>query len=213
MLLSQPIEEKRHMAKASATKANRATERPAPGQAVVVDATKLKRTKVWGEIDKAVNWEGAFAVYGGNGTTASSTIVYEVEPGKRLGWHTDATEETQYIIAGQGKLYLEDGSVHPVGPGSVFVLPTPMRHDLENTGKETLRAVAFFADVQAGFRPGDAAAEEPHPRHAKPRRLTDQREARHQQGQITAPANPVKNSARRVGVVRTISPPPALTAG
>jgi hypothetical protein len=27
----------------------------------------------------------------------------------------------------------------------MFVLPTPMRHDLENTGKETLRAVAFFA--------------------------------------------------------------------
>ena len=25
------------------------------------------------------------------------------------------------------------------------VLPTPMRHDLENTGKDTLRAVAFFA--------------------------------------------------------------------
>ena len=46
---------------------------------------------------------------------------------------------------GTGKLYLEDGSTHPVGPGSVFVLPTPMRHDLENTGKETLRAVAFFA--------------------------------------------------------------------
>jgi oxalate decarboxylase/phosphoglucose isomerase-like protein (cupin superfamily) len=50
-----------------------------------------------------------------------------------------------YIIAGTGKLYLEDGSTHPVGPGSVFVLATPMRHDLENTGKETLRAVAFFA--------------------------------------------------------------------
>jgi hypothetical protein len=33
----------------------------------------------------------AFAVYGGHGTTASSTIVYEIEPGKRLGWHTDAT--------------------------------------------------------------------------------------------------------------------------
>jgi hypothetical protein len=25
------------------------------------------------------------------------------------------------------------------------VLPTPLRHDLENTGTETLRAVAFFA--------------------------------------------------------------------
>jgi quercetin dioxygenase-like cupin family protein len=111
----------------------------------VVASDKLPRTKVWGESDPAVRWAGAFAVYGGHGTTASSTIVYEIEPGGRLGWHTDATEETQYIIAGTGKLYLEDGSTYPVGPGSVFVVPTPMRHDLENTGKETLRAVAFFA--------------------------------------------------------------------
>ena len=113
--------------------------------AAIVASDKLPRTKVWGETVSAVSWQGAFAVYGGNGTTASSAIVYEVEPAKRLGWHTDATEETQYIIAGSGKLYLEDGTTHQVGPGSVFVPPTPMRHDLENVGKETLRAVAFFA--------------------------------------------------------------------
>jgi quercetin dioxygenase-like cupin family protein len=111
----------------------------------VVDSNKLERTKVWGESDPTVRWQGAFARYGGHGATASSTIVYEIEPGGRLGWHTDATEETQYIIGGTGKLYLEDGSTYVVGPGSVFVLPTPMRHDLENTGTETLRAVAFFA--------------------------------------------------------------------
>jgi quercetin dioxygenase-like cupin family protein len=128
--------EERPMAPASAIK---------PTPVPVVASNKLPRTKVWGETDQAVSWAGAFAVYGGHGATASSTIVYEIEPGKRLGWHTDATEETQYIIAGTGKLYLEDGSTHAVGPGSVFVLPTPMRHDLENTGKETLRAVAFFA--------------------------------------------------------------------
>ena len=130
------------MTSASATKPKATATKPA---VPVVASDKLPRTKVWGETDPAVSWAGAFAVYGGHGTTASSTIVYEVEPGKRLGWHTDATEETQYIIAGHGKLHLEDGSTHEVGPGSVFVLPTPMRHDLENTGKETLRAVAFFA--------------------------------------------------------------------
>ena len=55
----------------------------------------------------------------------------EVETvGGRLGWHTDATEETQYIISGTGELRTEDGSTYPVGPGSVFVLPTPMRPDL-----------------------------------------------------------------------------------
>ena len=111
----------------------------------VVDSTKLARTKVSGEDDQTVRWAGAFAAFGGHGATASSTIVYEIEPGHRLGWHTDATEETQYIIAGTGTLYLEDATTHAVGPGSVFVLPTPMRHDLANTGKETLRAVAFFA--------------------------------------------------------------------
>ena len=112
----------------------------------VIDSKTLPRTKVWGVIDPAVRWQGAFAIYGGDGgSLASSTIVYEIEPGGRLGWHTDATEETQYIVSGQGKLYLEDGTTHPVGPGSVFVLPTPLRHDLENTGKDTLKAVAFFA--------------------------------------------------------------------
>jgi quercetin dioxygenase-like cupin family protein len=118
----------------------------ADGRAVqVIDSGKLERTKVWGEDNSAVRWQGAFATYGGHGTTASSTIVYEIDPGGRLGWHTDATEETQYILAGTGKLYLEDGTTHSVGAGSVFVLPTPLRHDLENTGSETLRAVAFFA--------------------------------------------------------------------
>jgi len=111
----------------------------------VVDSKKLPRTKVWGDNDPSVNWAGAFALCGGNGSTQSSTIVYEIEPGHRLGWHTDATEETQYILAGTGELQIEDGSVHAVGAGSVFVLPTPIKHDLVNTGTETLRAVAFFA--------------------------------------------------------------------
>ena len=108
----------------------------------VVDSNKLERGEVWGETDSAVHWAGAFAVYGGHGATASW---YEVEPGKRLGRHTDATEERKYIIAGTGKLYLEDGSTWPVGPGSVFVAADAEPRDRKNTGKETLRAVAFFA--------------------------------------------------------------------
>jgi quercetin dioxygenase-like cupin family protein len=111
----------------------------------VVASEKLERTIVWAEDDPTVRWAGAFALCGGHGTTQSSTIVYEIEPGHRLGWHTDATEETQYITAGTGELLLEDGSVHAVRPGSVFVLPSPLRHDLRNAGGETLRAVAFFA--------------------------------------------------------------------
>ena len=141
--------------------------------AAIVESNKLPRTRVWGETDKAVSWAGAFAVYGGHGTTASSTIVYEIEPGKRLGWHTDATEETQYIIAGTGKLYLEDGTTHQVGPGSVFVLPHP---DAPRPGEYRQRnfagrRVLRRGDVHARLRPGNATPEEPHPRYAESRRM------------------------------------------
>ncbi len=110
----------------------------------IVATEKLERIHVRGADDPAVRWDGAFAVYGGHGASQSSTIVYEIEPGGQLGWHTDATEETQYIIAGKGELQTEDGS-YPVGPGSVFVLPTLVRHNLANVGTDRLRAVAFFA--------------------------------------------------------------------
>jgi quercetin dioxygenase-like cupin family protein len=113
--------------------------------AAVVASEKLDRAKVWGEDDPSVRWQGAFASCGGKGATESSTIVYEIEPGGRLGWHTDQAEETQYILAGTGTLYVEGGMTYPVEPGSVFVLPTNVRHDLANTGSETLRAVAFFS--------------------------------------------------------------------
>jgi quercetin dioxygenase-like cupin family protein len=110
----------------------------------VIASEKLERANVHGAQDKSVRWAGAFATCGGHGATQSSVIVYEIEPGGHLGWHTDATEETQYIIAGTGELRMEDGK-HAVGPGSVFVLPANERHDLANVGTDTLRAVAFFA--------------------------------------------------------------------
>jgi hypothetical protein len=45
---------------------------------VVVASDKLERTEVLAEDDETVHWAGAFAVYGGHGTTASSTIVYRL---------------------------------------------------------------------------------------------------------------------------------------
>ncbi len=110
----------------------------------VVATAKMPRINVRSVDDPAIKWDAVFATYGGHGADQSSTIVYEIEPNGHLGWHTDATEETQYIVSGTGELLTEEGSF-PVGPGSVFVLPTNLRHDLANTGKDPLRAVAFFA--------------------------------------------------------------------
>ena len=123
-----------------------------------------------------MHWAGAFAVHGGHGATASSTIVYEIEPGKRLGWHTDATEETQYIIAGQGQaLYLEDGSTLAGRAGQRC---SCRRRRCATTSKtparKTLRAVAFFAAAMftQDFDQVMLPPKSHYPRHAKPRGLT-----------------------------------------
>lgn len=104
----------------------------------------LELSPIHGEGDDAVHWAGAFVTYGGRGADQSATIVFQIPPGARLGWHTDQTEETQYILAGTGELRREEGTF-PAGPGSVFVLPANVRHDLANIGDGPLRAVAFFA--------------------------------------------------------------------
>jgi quercetin dioxygenase-like cupin family protein len=144
------------MTHAQTSKAETGRAKPAKGKtnggssackhSAVVAAGKLPRIHVRSSDDATIKWDAAFATYGGHGADQSSTIVYEIEPGGHLGWHTDATEETQYIISGAGELHTEEGTF-PVGPGSVFVLPTNLRHDLANTGKDPLRAVAFFASA------------------------------------------------------------------
>jgi len=68
----------------------------------VIASEKLERAKVWAEDDSHVRWSGAFASRGVKGGTQSSTMVQEIEPGGRLGWHTDATEKTQYALSGPG---------------------------------------------------------------------------------------------------------------
>ncbi len=53
--------------------------------AFVVATEDLPRAKAGRVDDPSVRWAGAFATYGGHGATQSSTIVYEIEPGGRLG--------------------------------------------------------------------------------------------------------------------------------
>ena len=129
---------------AKSMSAKRGVRKASRTESPVVDSNKMERVRVGSVDDKTIDWRASIATCGGNHATQSSTIVYEIAPGGHLGWHTDATEETQYIVSGSGELLMEDGR-YPVGPGSVFVLPTNVRHDLANTGKEPLRAVAFFA--------------------------------------------------------------------
>ncbi|HWM48655.1 MAG TPA: cupin domain-containing protein [Xanthobacteraceae bacterium] len=109
-----------------------------------VDVSTLQMLSISSPDDASINWTAAFACYGGKGADNTVVVPFSIAPGGHLGWHTDSLEETQYIIAGHGELLRDDGS-WAAGPGSIFVLPKDVRHDLRNVGTAPLLAVAFFS--------------------------------------------------------------------
>ena len=106
-------------------------------------------------------WLAGWFAYGGQGAEGSAVLYFAIPSGKRLGRHTDTTEETQYIVAGSGELLLDEGS-RPLRPGDVVALKAGVVHDLRSTGSEDLQVVAFFSEPKAEqhwteevWQPGD----------------------------------------------------------
>src|SRR5262245_4692372 len=108
------------------------------------DFSKLKMTAISSPDDASINWFAPFARYAGQRADNTVALTFSVPPGRHMGRHTARPKETQYIIAGSGGLQRDDNS-SPVGPGSIFVLPKDVRHDLRNTGTVPLLAIAFFS--------------------------------------------------------------------
>jgi quercetin dioxygenase-like cupin family protein len=93
------------------------------------------------------SWTGGYFSYGGVNAEQSATIYFAIPPGGRLGKHFDTAEETQFVLAGEGDLLLDEGP-RPVRSGDVFVLTEGTAHDLRNTGEGDLRVIAFFSKPQ-----------------------------------------------------------------
>ncbi|HSF67341.1 MAG TPA: cupin domain-containing protein [Nitrospiraceae bacterium] len=74
-----------------------------------------------------------------------------VAPGARSKWHRLASSEVYYIIAGRGRLTVDD-SVVAVGPGSVIYVPPGGKQSLENFG---LTPIEFLCLVDPAWRAED----------------------------------------------------------
>ncbi len=66
-------------------------------------------------------------------------------PTGRAPLHSHPHEEVVYILAGTGRLWIEDVSAGQLRPGSVVFIPVGTRHTLENTGNEPMRLLGTFS--------------------------------------------------------------------
>jgi quercetin dioxygenase-like cupin family protein len=103
----------------------------------------------------------AFPIYAATGSSATAVVYFEVAPGKRLGRHTDSSEEVIFIVAGDGEVTVGDERA-AVSTGTLAVAPALVPHDVRNTGSTPLKVVGFFAGsalMHTFFEPMLPAAE------------------------------------------------------
>jgi len=69
-----------------------------------------------------------------------------LKPGESVGWHTTGlNEETLIIIHGRGEAMIEGAAGMPVTEHVVAYIPPATRHNVKNTGTETLEYVYVVA--------------------------------------------------------------------
>ena len=95
-------------------------------------------------IEKFNGGEGHFCVKMFNDGT-NKILQGRLEPGCSIGMHVHATSsEIIYILSGEGKMYLSDGTVETLRPGDCHYCPKGTGHNFVNESDADL---TFFAVV------------------------------------------------------------------
>jgi mannose-6-phosphate isomerase-like protein (cupin superfamily) len=116
-----------------------ATTIPAAWSGKVTDASQLPvEQSAWGTLQWVCNEK---LMPGSGQTVGLATIL----PGKQnpVHYHPNC-EEVLYVISGQG-LHSYDGRTIPLKAGMTIRIPAMVKHNLVNTGKETLRTLVSFS--------------------------------------------------------------------
>ena len=99
------------------------------------------------EIAPTLMGERSFRVLAGPETDCRQITQFTglIPPG-RAPLHAHPHEESVYILAGKGRLWVEDEHAGELRPGSVIFIPIGVRHTLENTSQaEILKVLGTFS--------------------------------------------------------------------
>jgi quercetin dioxygenase-like cupin family protein len=105
---------------------------------------QLELLEVWYEDDPTMRVKVNFPFFLGTGTKNTAVVYFEIEPGYRLGTHTDSAEEILLILEGEAEVSLGDEQGR-VSAGEMALVPAMVPHSLRNTGNETVRVTGFFS--------------------------------------------------------------------
>jgi quercetin dioxygenase-like cupin family protein len=105
---------------------------------------QLELLEVWYENDPTMRLKVNFPFFLGTGTKSSAVVYFEIEPGHRLGTHTDSAEEILLVLEGTAEVSLGDEQGR-LSAGEMALVPAMVPHGLRNVSDETVRVVGFFS--------------------------------------------------------------------
>jgi len=117
-----------------------------------VRLSELELSEAGYENDPTMRVKANFPFSAATGTKNTAVVYFEVEPGHRLGTHTDSAEELMLILGGTGEVSVGDEQGR-VSAGEMALVPAMVPHSVRSVGDETLRVVGFFSSstVMATF--------------------------------------------------------------
>ncbi len=119
------------------------------------NVNELSLTELATPADPSLGASCAFPIFAATGSAATAVVYFEVAPGKRLGRHTDSSEEVIYVVEGAGEAIVGEERA-ALSAGTLAVVPALAPHDIHNTGSTPLKVVGFFAGsalMHAFFEP------------------------------------------------------------
>jgi quercetin dioxygenase-like cupin family protein len=83
-------------------------------------------------------------VYRDRGSASTAVVYFELEPGKRLGTHTDSAEEVLVVLEGEVEVVVGDERGR-VRAGGIAVVPAMEPHDVICAGDARARVAGVFS--------------------------------------------------------------------
>ena len=105
---------------------------------------ELELMEVWYEDDPTMRLKVNFPFFLGTGTKSTAVVYFEIEPGHRLGTHTDSAEEILLVLEGTAEVSLGDEQGR-LSAGEMALVPAMEPHGLRNAGEDTVRVAGFFS--------------------------------------------------------------------
>ena len=110
---------------------------------IAVNLNELELNEFTAKEDASQHCKATFPLVGAHGSEKIATVYIELEPGKKLGRHTDSAEELLVVLSGEVEISVNDERQH-VSENEIALVPRLAPHNIRNVGKRKARILGVF---------------------------------------------------------------------